>query len=64
MDKVLFSSKKMDWETPQSFFEELDEEFHFNLDVCADELNHKCEEYFTKEIDGLKQNWGGQKRVL
>ena len=63
MDKVLFSSKKMDWETPQSFFDELNKEFNFNLDVCADDFNHKCEEYFTKEIDGLKQNWGG-KRVF
>ena len=59
MDKVLFSSQKMDWATPQDFFEELDKEFHFTLDPCADEYNHKCDKYFTKEINGLIQNWGG-----
>lgn len=56
---VMYSSKTDQWATPQSFFEELDAEFHFNLDPCADEENHKCAEYFTKQQDGLKQNWGG-----
>ena len=64
MDKVLFSSQKMDWATPQDFFEELDKEFHFTLDSCADESNHKCDKYFTKEINGLIQNWWGTQRVL
>lgn len=35
MNKVLFSSKKEDWETPNKLFEELDREFHFTLDACA-----------------------------
>lgn len=56
---VMYSSKTDQWATPQSFFEELDAEFHFDLDPCADESNHKCAEYFTKEQDGLKQDWGG-----
>lgn len=56
---VMFSSKKMDWATPQAFFDELDSEFHFNLDPCADEHNHKCNLYFTKEDDGLSRSWGG-----
>lgn len=58
---VMYSSKTDQWATPQSFFEELDAEFHFNLDPCADEENHKCAEYFTKQQDGLKQNWGGRR---
>lgn len=33
--------------------------FHFNLDPCADEQNHKCEKYFTKEDNGLSKDWGG-----
>lgn len=61
---AMYSSKTDQWATPQSFFEELDAEFHFNLDPCADEENHKCAEYFTKQQDGLKQNWGGAPRVL
>lgn len=51
--------KTENWETPQYLFDELDAEFHFTLDVAADETNHKCDRYFTKDQDGLKQNWGG-----
>lgn len=56
---VMFSSNTDKWSTPQWFFDELDKEFHFTLDPCADESNHKCEKYFTKEQDGLLQDWGG-----
>lgn len=48
-----------EWATPQSLFDELDREFHFTLDACATEENHKCEKYFTPEQDGLTQKWGG-----
>ena len=58
--EVMFSSKAMDWATPQAFFDELDSEFHFTLDPCANESNHKCARYFTEADDGLKQPWGGQ----
>ena len=61
MDAVLFSSKSNEWSTPQDFFDELDAEFHFDLDPCADDSNHKCEKYFTKEEDGLAQDWGGHR---
>ena len=59
VDKVLFSSKSDEWETPQQIFEQLDAEFRFNLDACATADNHKCEKYFTKEEDGLSKKWGG-----
>lgn len=49
----------MDWETPQDFFDEIDNEFHFTLDACANGTNHKCDKYFSELDDGLKQNWGG-----
>ena len=52
------SSKTDDWATPQAFFDKLNEEFHFTLDPCADENNHKCSLYFTKEQDGLTKDWG------
>lgn len=55
---VMFSSKTDQWATPQSFFDELNKEFGFTLDPCADEFNHKCDKYFTKEDDGLSQDWG------
>lgn len=56
---VMFSSATDDWSTPQDFFDKLNDEFHFTLDVCADENNHKCEHYYTKEIDGLIRPWIG-----
>lgn len=55
----IFSSKSDEWETPLDLFEELDKEHHFTLDPCSTDQNHKCENYFTKEEDGLKQDWGG-----
>lgn len=59
--KVMFSSKTDDWATPQYFFDKLDEEFFFTLDPCADEQNNKCLKYFTKETDGLLQDWSGER---
>lgn len=53
------SSLTDDWPTPSYVFDKLDEEFHFTLDVCADDENHKVEKYFTKETDGLMQQWDG-----
>lgn len=61
---VMFSSRTDNWATPTDLFNKLNEEFHFNLDPCASADNHKCDRYFTKEQDGLKQNWGGQQSVL
>lgn len=40
------------------FFDHLNDEFHFNVDVCATPDNAKCDTYFTKENDGLSQSWG------
>lgn len=57
---AMFSSKKTDWETPQDFFTQLDEEFHFTLDPAASDENHKCHRYYTKERDGLKRDWQGE----
>ena len=62
--EVMFSSNAMDWATPQKFFDQLDSEFHFTLDPCADETNHKCARYFTAADDGLKQSWGGANGLL
>lgn len=55
----MFSSKTDLWATPQDFFDKLNEEFRFDLDVCALPDNAKCERYFTPEVDGLSQPWTG-----
>ena len=59
INEGVFSSKTDDWATPQDFYEDLDKEFHFTLDPCANELNHKCDKYFTEEQNGLLQDWQG-----
>ena len=57
--EAIFSHKSDEWTTPQKFFDELNQEFHFDLDAAADDNNHKCDNYFTAKQDGLSQNWGG-----
>lgn len=57
--EVMFSSKTDMWATPQDFFDKLNEEFDFNVDVCAIPENAKCEKFFSPEVDGLKQEWKG-----
>lgn len=57
MDDVLFSSKNMNWCTPQNFFDELNKEFHFVLDAAATDKSAKCKRYFTPETDGLTSSW-------
>lgn len=47
----VFSSKSDDWSTPQEFFDRLNGVYRFTLDPCADNINHKCDRYFTKELD-------------
>lgn len=59
--RVVFRSDSDEWATPQELFDRLDAEFGFDLDPCASEYNHKCENYFSKEDDGLKQSWEGHR---
>lgn len=56
---LMFSSKKMDWETPQDFFDKLNKKFKFDLDACASDENHKLDNYFTELDNSLEQEWGG-----
>jgi phage N-6-adenine-methyltransferase len=56
----MMTSNTPEWETPQDFFDELDAEFHFTLDVCATPDTAKCDQYFTKDDDGLSRFWDGE----
>ena len=58
--KIVWSCASDEWETPDDLYESLDEEFHFTLDPCATDENHKCEKYYTEEQDGLNQDWSGE----
>jgi phage N-6-adenine-methyltransferase len=55
--KVLHSSASTEWATPQDLFDQLQDEFKFDLDAAASPDNAKCETYFTKEDNGLSLPW-------
>lgn len=57
MNQALLSSKKMDYCTPQDFFDELDQEFHFTLDAAATPKSAKCGKYYTPAENGLEMPW-------
>lgn len=46
---------KNEWATPQWLFDDCNAIWQFNIDVCALPHNHKCDRYFTPEIDALTQ---------
>ena len=60
MKSVHFSSVKDDWTTPKEFFDKLDKEFHFTIDLCADDNNHLVDRYFTKENSCLDAEFTGE----
>jgi len=47
--------------TPQKLFDELNSEFDFTLDPCALPHTAKCDRFFTQEVDGLVQDWSGDR---
>lgn len=56
---VFASSATCEWATPQELFDRLNAQYHFETDVCATVENAKCGKFYTKEQDGLKQDWRG-----
>ena len=58
INKGLYTSDSAEWSTPQDFFDRLNAEFHFTLDPCSTDQNAKCAKHYTKEQDGLSQDWG------
>ena len=58
--KLMFSSKSDEWETPQDFYERLNGEFNFTLDPCCTSKNAKCAKYYTREEDGLSKSWANE----
>jgi phage N-6-adenine-methyltransferase len=57
---VHFSSTSCEWSTPRRLFDELQAEFRFDLDPCATPDNATCARYFTRDDDGLAQEWTGR----
>jgi phage N-6-adenine-methyltransferase len=54
---VLYASATEEWSTPRAFFDKLNRRYHFTLDPAATPENALCSTYFTKEDDGLAQDW-------
>lgn len=54
------SSVDMTWETPHDFYNALNEEFNFTIDVAAAKETAKCERYYTEADDGLSKDWSGE----
>jgi phage N-6-adenine-methyltransferase len=51
----------MKWiRTPPDIWQMLTQEFDFTVDVCASDDNHLLPRYYTRETDGLKQDWSGE----
>lgn len=46
-----------DWGTPDLLWLSLMFEFGFDVDAAASDEDHLLPEYWTKETDGLKQDW-------
>jgi site-specific DNA-methyltransferase (adenine-specific) len=61
---VHFSSETDLWSTPQETFDNLNKVFNFKLDPCATVENAKCENFFTKEDDGLSKDWAAYGNVF
>lgn len=59
-DKNRFKSTNQAWETPDSIYTPLNEEFNFTLDVAASAVNTKCQKYFDEDNDGLSKSWQGE----
>lgn len=59
LNNSLYSSDKMDWETPKQLFNKLNEEFYFSLDVCATPINTKCKMFFAIGDQSLDRDWFG-----
>jgi phage N-6-adenine-methyltransferase len=51
---VMFSSASDEWATPQAFFDALDAEFGFAVDIAATADNAKCVGYFG--VNGLHED--------
>jgi phage N-6-adenine-methyltransferase len=55
------SSRTGEWATDPAFFARVNTWYGpFDLDPCATPENAKCERFFTREDDGLAQEWTGR----
>ena len=58
--KVHFSTKSNEWETPLDLYNKLNTIYKFTLDPCCTKESAKCVNYYTKEDNGLIQDWSNE----
>lgn len=59
--EIMGSSRSDDWPTDPAVFAALDAKFGpFTLDPCSSAENAKCPRFFTRDDDGLAQEWTGR----
>lgn len=59
--KGLMTSNRDDWETPQSFFDDLHAKYHFTLDAASSDENAKLTKHYTRKNSGLDKHWEGER---
>lgn len=59
MNRVLFDSKLQNWRTPKPFFDWVNAQFGFTIDVAAEKGNALLRKYWTKEDNAFRQDWTG-----
>jgi site-specific DNA-methyltransferase (adenine-specific) len=64
ISEALYSHGKNNWGTPQAFFDKLNEEFNFTIDLAAEEWSAKCQRFYTIEDNALRQDWGKERGFL
>lgn len=59
-DAYMPQSKTNDWSTPQDLFDELNDSWHFTVDVASSDDNFKVQRHYTSSDNGLEQDWDGE----
>lgn len=59
--RLMLSKQDRDFRTPDDFFETMSKTYGpFDIDVAASSENARCERFWSREDDGLKQAWLGR----
>lgn len=60
ISRSLFTSAKQTWETPDALFAELNDEFAFTVDVCAESATAKLPRHWSPAESAWWQPWAGE----
>ncbi len=57
----MLPAASVEWSTPGWIYRPLHAEFAFTVDVAASDTNALCKRYYTRETNGLLQDWHGER---